>query len=131
MQSFSDSAFSSSSTSGELAESALDRLKSVEQKLKERVELLEFQVKAHRDDWEAELNEKRQALQDKEAAEHRATDLLTELQSLKVRVAFVQCTQLTRVTFVCIPGFVAFTFLLSVKNEEIKVVSLHSVLQLN
>lgn len=82
-QAYSDSSYSSSSTSGELAESALDRLKSVEQKLKERVELLEFQVKAHRDDWEAELNEKRQALQDKEAAERRATDLLTELQSLK------------------------------------------------
>lgn len=85
LQSYSDSAFSSSSTSGELAESSLDRLKSVEQKLKERVEVLEFQVKAHRDDWEAELNEKKQALQDKESAERRATDLLAELQSLKVR----------------------------------------------
>lgn len=102
MQSFSDSAFSSSSTSGELSESALDRLKSVEQKLKERVELLEFQVKAHRDDWEAELNEKRQALQDKEAAEHRATDLLAELQSLKVRAAFVHSTRFTRMTFLCV-----------------------------
>lgn len=100
-QAYSDSSFSSSSTSGELCESALDRLKSVEQKLKERVELLEFQVKAHRDDWEAELNEKRQALQDKEAAERRATDLLTELQSLKTHLESLERRKTTVICHCC------------------------------
>lgn len=65
-------------------ETDVERLHSLEQKLKEKVEVLEFQVKAHRDDWEAELNEKKQALQDKEVAEKRAMELLAELQSLKV-----------------------------------------------
>ncbi|XP_054258351.1 uncharacterized protein LOC128983185 isoform X2 [Macrosteles quadrilineatus] len=62
------------------AEDEVERLRGVEQKLKEKVSILEFQVKAHRDDWEAELNEKKQALKDKEAVELKLAELLAEMQ---------------------------------------------------
>uniref|UniRef100_A0A1B6DIQ2 Uncharacterized protein n=2 Tax=Clastoptera arizonana TaxID=38151 RepID=A0A1B6DIQ2_9HEMI len=74
---------SCSNASMSSCEGNLETLKNTEQKLKERVELLEFQVKAHRDDWEAELNEKKQALQDKEKAEKKVMELLAELTTLK------------------------------------------------
>lgn len=62
------------------AEDEVERLRGVEQKLKEKVSILEFQVKAHRDDWEAELNEKKEALKDKEAVELKLAELLAEMQ---------------------------------------------------
>ena len=52
-----------------------------EKQYQEHVELLELQVKAHRDDWEAEHTEKQQALKLKEAAEQQVHDL-----SLKLKV---------------------------------------------
>lgn len=54
----------------------------MEKKLTEKVSILEFQVKAHRDDWEAELNEKKQVLRDKEAAEQRVVELMRELETV-------------------------------------------------
>lgn len=48
----------------------------------EKVSILEFQVKAHRDDWEAELNEKKQVLRDKEAVEQRVVELMRELETV-------------------------------------------------
>jgi len=73
-----------SSTSQNLSSSETDvqRLRMVEQKLKEKISILEFQVKAHRDDWEAELNEKKQALKDKEAVEHKLAELLSKMPGL-------------------------------------------------
>lgn len=59
------------------------RLERLEQEHKEHVEVLEFQVKAHRDDWEAECNEKQQALRDKAAMELQVKELQKDIRSLK------------------------------------------------
>jgi dynactin complex subunit len=62
------------------------RLEQLEQEHREHVEVLEFQVKAHRDDWEAERSEKQQALQDKAALELQVKDLHKDICSLKHKV---------------------------------------------
>ncbi|PSN40130.1 hypothetical protein C0J52_23822, partial [Blattella germanica] len=51
------------------------QLEQKDQEHKEHIAVLEFQVKAHRDDWEAERTEKQQALKDKEALEQRVREL--------------------------------------------------------
>jgi dynactin complex subunit len=62
------------------------RLEQLEQEHREHVEVLEFQVKAHRDDWEAERSEKQQALQDKAAMELQVKELQKDIRSLKHKV---------------------------------------------
>lgn len=62
------------------------RIEKLEQEHREHVEILEFQVKAHRDDWEAERSEKQQALQDKSALELRIKELQKENRSLKLKL---------------------------------------------
>ncbi|PNF15350.1 hypothetical protein B7P43_G00993 [Cryptotermes secundus] len=59
------------------------RLERLEQEHREHVEVLEFQVKAHRDDWEAECSEKQQALRDKAAMELQVKELQKDIRSLK------------------------------------------------
>ncbi|XP_066991610.2 uncharacterized protein [Anabrus simplex] len=59
------------------------RLDSIEKEHREHVEVLEFQLKAHRDDWEAERSEKQQAQQDKETADKKLRELLKDLRTLK------------------------------------------------
>lgn len=75
--------FQQTSSSSEInVGSEIEKLHSVEKKLTEKVSILEFQVKAHRDDWEAERNEKKQVLRDKEALEQRVVDLMRELETV-------------------------------------------------
>jgi dynactin complex subunit len=62
------------------------RLEHLEQEHREHVEVLEFQVKAHRDDWEAERGEKQQALRDKAAMELQVKELQKDARSLKHKV---------------------------------------------
>lgn len=62
------------------------RLERLEQEHREHVEVLEFQVKAHRDDWEAECSEKQQALRDKAAMELQVKELQKDIRSLKHKV---------------------------------------------
>ncbi|GLH08117.1 Uncharacterized protein GBIM_13421 [Gryllus bimaculatus] len=59
------------------------QLESARREHREHVEVLEFQLKAHRDDWEAERGEKQQALHDKDAAERRVRELQRDLRALK------------------------------------------------
>jgi pyrimidine operon attenuation protein/uracil phosphoribosyltransferase len=65
------------------------QLERLEQEHKEHVEVLEFQVKAHRDDWEAERSEKQQALQDKAVIERQVKALQRDVRSLKLKVLWV------------------------------------------
>jgi vacuolar-type H+-ATPase subunit I/STV1 len=65
------------------------QLERLEQEHQEHVEVLKFQVKAHRDDWEAERSEKQQALQDKAAMERQVKELQRDVRSLKLKVHFV------------------------------------------
>ncbi|KAG8327506.1 hypothetical protein J6590_017938 [Homalodisca vitripennis] len=104
-RSYSSSAGQSSASSSS-SEAEVERLRSVEQKLKEKVSILEFQVKAHRDDWEAELNEKKQALKDKESAERKLAELRAEMQifsttaergEARVELYCQNCGQMTEV----------------------------------
>lgn len=69
-----------------ITEHEISRLKEVERRLKEKIEVLEFQVKANRDDWEAEHSEKKQAIKEKEEIEQRVNLLMSELQELKQSV---------------------------------------------
>lgn len=62
------------------------QLERLEQEHREHVEVLEFQVKAHRDDWEAERSEKQQALHDKAALERLVKELKRDVHSLKLKV---------------------------------------------
>ncbi|XP_069697901.1 uncharacterized protein [Periplaneta americana] len=62
------------------------RIEKLEQEHREHVELLEFQVKANKDDWEAERSEKQQALQEKSALELRIKELQKENRSLKLKL---------------------------------------------
>lgn len=61
-------------------------LERLEQEHHEHVEVLEFQVKAHRDDWEAERSEKQQAVQEKAAIELQVKELKKDLRSLKLKL---------------------------------------------
>lgn len=67
------------------------RLESLEKEYREHVAVLEFQVKAHRDDWEAERSEKQQLLKDKMAADAKAKQLQKDVRCLKLKVSFVIC----------------------------------------
>ncbi|XP_021938756.1 uncharacterized protein LOC110839157 isoform X3 [Zootermopsis nevadensis] len=62
------------------------QLERLEQEHREHVEVLEFQVKAHRDDWEAERSEKQQALHDKAALERLVKELKRDVHSLKLKL---------------------------------------------
>jgi len=62
------------------------RLERLEREHQEHVEVLEFQVKAHRDDWEAERSEKQQAVQEKAAMELKVKELKKDLRSLKLKL---------------------------------------------
>ncbi|XP_075223524.1 uncharacterized protein LOC142325538 isoform X2 [Lycorma delicatula] len=64
-------------------ENEISRFQEAERRLKEKIEVLEFQVKANRDDWEAEHNEKKQAVKEKEILEEKLNSLRDELLELK------------------------------------------------
>jgi hypothetical protein len=68
--------------------------------------VLEFQVKAHRDDWEAECNEKQQALQDKVAIELQVKELQKDIRILKHKVlrplSVLSCCWLQCFNYQCI-----------------------------
>lgn len=70
------------------------RLERLEQEHQEHVEVLEFQVKAHRDDWEAERSEKQQAVQEKAAMELQVKGLKKDLRSLKLKVLCLSLSSL-------------------------------------
>jgi hypothetical protein len=76
------------------------RLERLEQEHQEHVEVLEFQVKAHRDDWEAERSEKQQALQEKAAMELQVKELKKDLRSLKLKVLSCPCPVILLAVFV-------------------------------
>jgi len=79
------------------------RLERLEQEHQEHVEVLEFQVKAHRDDWEAERSEKQQAVQEKAAMELKMKELKKDLRSLKLKVLCLSLSSLLAgsVTYMC------------------------------
>ena len=70
------------------------RLERLQQEHQEHVEVLEFQVKAHRDDWEAERSEKQQAVQEKVAMELQLKELKKDLRSLKLKVLWLSSSLL-------------------------------------
>jgi dynactin complex subunit len=70
------------------------QLERLEQEHHEHVEVLEFQVKAHRDDWEAERSEKQQAVQEKAAIELQVKELKKDLRSLKLKVLYLSLSSL-------------------------------------
>jgi len=70
------------------------RLERLEREHQEHVEVLEFQVKAHRDDWEAERSEKQQAVQEKAAMELKVKELKKDLRSLKLKVLCLSLSSL-------------------------------------
>ncbi|XP_073998415.1 uncharacterized protein isoform X3 [Rhodnius prolixus] len=51
-------------------------------KLREEVEHLKFQVRAHKDDWEAEKLEKQEALNERDALQSRLNDVLRDICNL-------------------------------------------------
>lgn len=53
-------------------------------KLREEVEHLKFQVRAHKDDWEAEKLEKQEALNERDALQSRLNDVLRDICNLNV-----------------------------------------------
>lgn len=61
------------------------RMESMEREHKEHVEVLEIQVKANKDDWEAEKREKELARQEKEKLEKLAEELQEEINLLKLK----------------------------------------------
>nr|CAD7427998.1 unnamed protein product [Timema monikensis] len=66
-------------------------LETVEREHREHEEVLEIQLKAHRDDWEAERGEKLQAIQDKMTAESRIHELESEVEALRMKVEELKC----------------------------------------
>nr|CAD7394773.1 unnamed protein product [Timema cristinae] len=66
-------------------------LETVEREHREHEEVLEIQLKAHRDDWEAERGEKLQAIQDKMTAESRIHELESEVEALRMKVKELKC----------------------------------------
>lgn len=93
------------------------QLEQLEQEHQEHVEVLEFQVKAHRDDWEAERSEKQQALQDKAAMERQVKELQRDVRSLKLKVHLVPGCSIN-----LIMGFVLMCFIL-----HYHIIFIHSV----
>nr|CAD7571320.1 unnamed protein product [Timema californicum] len=66
-------------------------LETVEREHREHEEVLKIQLKAHRDDWEAERGEKLQAIQDKMTAESRIHELESEVEALRMKVEELIC----------------------------------------
>nr|CAD7593747.1 unnamed protein product [Timema genevievae] len=66
-------------------------LETLEREHREHEEVLEIQLKAHRDDWEAERGEKLQAIQDKMMAESRIHELESEVEALRMKVEELTC----------------------------------------
>lgn len=67
------------------------QLQDKEKQYQEHVEVLEFQVKAHRDDWEAERSEKQQAVKLKEAAEQQVKQLEKHILNLNLKLQEQHC----------------------------------------
>ncbi|KAL1122840.1 hypothetical protein AAG570_003166 [Ranatra chinensis] len=58
-------------------------------RLTENVQLLEFQVKAHKDDWEAERNEKREVIKHRDDTKAQLVETVRELHALRVRTTML------------------------------------------
>ncbi|RZF32987.1 hypothetical protein LSTR_LSTR008700 [Laodelphax striatellus] len=82
-------------------EHELARLQETEMILKEKIQVLEFQVKANRDDWEAELNEKKQVLKEKADIEGKVNVLMDELQELKQSILQKQRNERRNICDIC------------------------------
>ncbi|KAG8240454.1 hypothetical protein J437_LFUL003168 [Ladona fulva] len=63
------------------------RMENMEREHKEHVEVLEIQVKANKDDWEAEKREKELERQEKEKLEAKVQELQEEISLLKLKLS--------------------------------------------
>ncbi|XP_039282086.1 uncharacterized protein LOC111063808 isoform X2 [Nilaparvata lugens] len=87
----------------------LAKLQETEMILKEKIQVLEFQVKANRDDWEAELNEKKQVLKEKADIEGKVNELMDELQELKQSILQKQRNDRRNICELCRLGMTSET----------------------